>query len=216
MKMTKILPLLILTAALFSCKATKISSSWKANEHVTKPYHNVMVWSILPESDSILRKQIETHLVNDLVKKGYHAISSLDVYKDKAYQKLSPKDIIAEFKSTGVDAVLSIVLLNREKEEKYYPGGYFTQPVNNYGNLDRYSSNVFERVLTPGYYVHTVNYYLESSFFEVKEDKLIYSARTKSFDPFTTDMLAHENGTLIVKDMIRKKIIKEPLPPEEQ
>ncbi len=206
----------MLAIALFSCKATKISSSWKADDHQIKPYHNVMVWSILPESDSSLRKQIETHLVNDLVNKGYHAISSLDVYKDKAYEKLSPNDIVSEFKSTGVDAVISIVLLNREKEENYYPGGYFTQPVNTYGNLDKYYSNVYERVLTPGYYVRTTNYYLESNLFEVKADKLVYSVRTKSFDPFTTDMLAHENGNLIVKDMVRKKIIKNPLPPSEQ
>lgn len=215
MKMTKFITVLLAAAFLISCKATKITSTWKADNHVNKPYHNVMVWSILPESDSTLRKQIETHLVNDLVSKGYHAISSLEVYKEKAYKKLSAKEIIGEFKSTGVDAVMSIVLLNKEKEEKYYPGGFFNQPVNNYGRLDQYYSNVYERVLMPGYYVRTTNYYWESYFFEIKNDKLVYSVHTKSFDPYTTDLLAHENGLLIIKDMLKKKIILNQAPPEE-
>ena len=153
MTLSKIITAVILTATLISCKSTKITSAWKMQDHVNKPYHNIMVWTILPENDSMLRRQIETHLVNDLVGKGYHAISSLDIYQEKAYKKFTPQEIVNEFKSTGVDAVLSIVLLNKEKEEKYYPGGYFNQPANNYGNFDRYYSNVYERVLTPGYYV---------------------------------------------------------------
>ena len=216
MTLSKIITAVFLTATLFSCKSTKISSSWKAENHVYKPYHNVMVWSILPETDSMLRRQIETHLVNDLVSKGYHAISSLEVYKEKAYKKLTPQQIVNEFKSSAVDAVLSVVLLNKEKEEKYYPGGFFNQPVNDYGNLDRYYSNVYERILTPGYYARTTNYYWESNLFEIKTDELVYSVQTKSFDPYTTDLLAHENGLLIIKDMVKKKIIKKPLLPEEE
>lgn len=216
MTLGKIITAVFLTVALFSCKSTRITAAWKAQDHISKPYHNLMVWAILPETDSMLRRQIETHLVNDLVDKDYHAISSLDVYKEKAYKKFSPQEIVNEFKSTGVDAVLSIVLLNKEQEEKYYPGGYFNQPVNNYGNFDKYYSNVYERVLTPGYYVKTTNYYWESNLFEIPAELLVYSVRTKSFDPYTSDLLAHENGLLIIKDMVKKKIIKKPLPPEEE
>lgn len=216
MKLMGLAAICLLAVSLFACKTTKITSSWKAGEHVTKPYRNVMVWSILPETDSVLRRQIETHMVNDLVSKGYHAISSLEVYKEKAYQKLTPTAILDEFKMTGVDAVLSIVLLNKENEEKYYPGGYFAQPVESYGNLNQYYSNVFERMLTPGYYIRTTNYYWESNLFEVQQDKLVYSVKTSSFDPYTTDELAHEKGLLIIKDMIRKKIIIAPTPPDEE
>lgn len=212
----KIILQVTLAAVLLSCNSTKITSSWKNGDQMNKPYHNIMVWAIIPESDSMLRKQIETHLVNDLVNKQYHAISSLDVYKEKAYKKLTPAEILKEFKSTGVDAVLSIVLLNKEKEEQYYPGGYFNQPVNNYGNLDKYYSNVYERVLTPGYYIRTTNYYWQSNLFEVAADQLVYSVQTKSIDPYSTDLLAHENGLMIIKDMVKKKIIKKPLPIKEE
>lgn len=216
MKQTKIITLIFITAFLFSCSSTKITSSWKAENYVTKQYRNIMVWAILPETDSSLRSQIETHLVTDLMSKGYRAFSSLQVYRAKAYKKFSNEEIVNEFKSTGVDALITLVLLNKEKEEKYYPGGYFNQPVNSYGNLNKYYSNVFERVLTPGYYVTATNYYWQSSLFETNTNKLVYSAQTVSFDPHTTNLLAHENGSLIIKDMIRKKIIIPPLQEDEQ
>jgi hypothetical protein len=217
MKIKMIIPAMMATAFIFSCNSTKINSSWKAENTQTKPYHNVMVWGLLTEKDSSLRKQMEIHLVNDLISKGYHAVSSMDVYKVKAYKKLTSAEIVDEFKLTGVDAVITIALLNKEKEEKYYPGGFYNQPANTnmYGNLDKYYSGIYERVYTPGYYITTTTYFWESSLFEVKADKMIYSVQTKSFDPNTTETLAHENGLKIIKDMVKKKVILDVAPKEE-
>ena len=218
MKIKMIIQAMMASAFLFSCSSTKINSSWKAENAQTKPYHNVMVWGLMTEKDSSLRKQMETHLVNDLVSKGYHAVSSLDVYKAKAYKKLAAIEIVDEFKLTGIDAVITIALLNQEKEEKYYPGGFYNQPANTnlYGSLDKYYSGIYERVYTPGYYITTTTYFWESSFFEVKADKMIYAVRTNSFDPNTTETLAHENGLKIIKDMVKKKVILDVAPKEEQ
>ncbi|MBK8521047.1 MAG: hypothetical protein IPL54_09240 [Chitinophagaceae bacterium] len=217
MKITPIISAIITATFIFSCSSTKINSSWKAENVQAKPYHNVMVWGLMTEKDSSLRKQMETHLMNDLIAKGYHAVSSMEVYKSKAYQKLTPKDIVDEFKLTGIDAVITIALLNKEKEEKYYPGGFYSQPPNTnmFGNLDNYYSGIYERVYTPGYYITTTAYFWESSFFEVKAGKMIYSVQTNSFDPNTTETLAHENGIKIMKDMVKHKVILDKAPKEE-
>lgn len=215
MKMFKYLAACLVGTVVFSCSSTRITSSWKEANAVTKPYHNVMVWCFLPEKDSSLRNQVETHFVNDLTDKGYHAVSSVQVYLAKAYKKLAAQEIVDEFKTTGVDAVITLVLLKKEKEESYYQPGVLNQPVNNYDHFDKYYSTVYERVLTPGYYITTTNYFWESNLFEVNADKLVYSARTKSFDPATTETLAHENGVLIIKDMLKKKVILDQMPPED-
>lgn len=207
MKLSKILAAFIALTAMVSCSSTKITSSTKAENAMTKPYHNVMVWGILPEKDSTIRKQIEIHLVNDLIGKGYHAVSSLQVYESKAYKKFTAKEIVDEFKTTGVDVVITLVLLNKEKEDKYYPAGVFNQAVNNNGNLDKYYSTVYEKVFTPGYYISSTSYFWEANLFEVANDAMIYSVRTKSFDPASTEALAHENGIIIMKDMLKKKVI---------
>ena len=101
------------------------------------------------------------------------------------------------------------MLLNKEKEDKFYPTGIFNQSVNSNGNLDKYYSTVYEKVFTPGYYISSTNYFWEADLFEVANNDLIYSVRTKSFDPASTDVLAHKNGLIIIKDMLKKKIIKD-------
>ena len=206
MKINKILIVIFSGAFLFSCSSTKITSSWKAESTSTKIYHNIMVWGILTEKDSSLREKMETHLVNDLAVKGYHAISSSSVFGSRAYKKLSEKEIVEQFKNSGVDAVITIVLLDKSKEEIYVPPGIINNPAA-FDHVDKYYSTVYDKVFSPGYYVTTTNYFWESNLFEVSADKLVYSARTKSFDPSSTEMLGHENGVVILKDMIKKKVI---------
>jgi hypothetical protein len=216
MKLNAAIPLMLLAVILFSCSSTQITSSWKAENAKTKPYHNIMVWGLLTEKDSSIRHQMETHLVNDLISKGYRAFASTDVYRAKADKKLTSAEILDEFKNTGIDAVITIVLLNKEKEEKYYPGGYQNIPTNTYGNLDKYYSTIYEKVFTPGYYITSTTYFWESNLFELPGASITYSVRTRSFDPLTTETLAHENGLQIIKDMVKKKVILDVAPKEDQ
>lgn len=206
MKKNKISILVLSVAFLLSCNSTKIISSWKAENSNTKIYHNIMVWGILTEKDSSLREKMETHLVNDLAGKGYHAISSSTVFGSSAYKKLTEKEIVEQFKNSGVDAVITIVLLDKSKEEVFVAPSIINNPAA-FDHVDRYYSATYNKVFSPGYYVTTTNYFWESNLFEVLADKLVYSVRTKSFDPSSTEMQAHENGISILKDMLKKKVI---------
>lgn len=209
MKYFKLTTVMLVAGLFFSCSNTKLTSSWKASDAVTRPYHNIMVWGILTEKDSALKADMETHLVNDLADRGYHAISSLSVFGTKSYKKLTEKEIVDQFKNSGVDAVITIVLLDKQKEELYVPPSMVNSPAN-YDHVDKYYSAVYDKVFSPGYYVTTTNYFWESNLFEVNRDKLVYTARTKSFDPASANAQAHENGLILIKDMVKKKIITEP------
>lgn len=215
MKTIKLLSTLLAGTLLSACSSTKLTSSWKAADAVTKNYHNIMVWGILTEKDSALKANMEMHLVNDLADKGYHAISSVSVFGSRSYKKLSEKEIVDQFRNSGVDAVITIVLLDKQKEEVYVPPGVINNPVSQ-DHVDKYYSNVYDKVFTPGYYVSTTNYFWESNLFEVNEDKLVYSARTKSFDPSSANMLAHEHGLLLIKDMAKKKLIADQVKKEKE
>ena len=206
MRTGKYIAALLLSLIFLSCSSTKITSSWKAKDHEPKTYHNIMVWGILTEKDSALRSSMETHIVNDLAAKGYHAISSTAVFGSRAYKKLSEKEIIEQFKNSGVDAVVTIALLNKAKEEVYVPPAVVNNPATS-NQVDKYYSAVYDKIYTPGYYMTTTNYFWESNLFEVVKDKLVYSARTRSFNPDSADLLAHENGQLIIRDMTKKKVI---------
>lgn len=216
MKLRTTISAIMITACISSCNSTHLISSWKAEDVKPKAYHNIMVWGLLTEKDSSIRRQMETHLVNDLVSKGYHAVSSTEVYREKAYKKFTSAEILDEFKNTGIDAVITLVLLDKEKEEKYYPSALNNEPMNMYGNLDKYYQTIYEKVFSPGYYISTTTYFWESSLFELPASKITYSVRTKSLDPFTTEKLAHENGLRIITDMVKKKVILDIAPKEDQ
>lgn len=205
MKIPKRLSTLILCILVLGCSSTKLTSSWKAKE-AGKMYHNIMVWGILTEKDSALKANMEAHLVNDLAGMGYHAISSLSVFGARSYKKLTEKEVVEQFKNSGVDAVITIVLLDKQKEEMYVPPGVVNNPVW-YNQVDKYYSNIYDKIFTPGYYISATSYFWESNLFEVNQDKLVYSARTKSFDPASAGRLAHENGLLLIRDMKKKKLI---------
>lgn len=198
---------LLLTLLLFSCSSTKITSSWKAENVTTKPYRHIMVWGILKEEDRLLREKMEMHIVNDLKSMGYDAFSSMSIYGAKAFSRLSSTEIVEQFNHSGVDAVVTIVLLKKEKETIYVPAGVEFNPVNPFYQIDKYYFSIFDKIYTPGYYTTTTKYFWESNLYEVKGDKLVYSVQSKSFDPSSTETLAHENGVSILKDMLKKKVI---------
>lgn len=206
MKTKKAITVILACTFLFSCSNTKLSSSWKAENSSTKIYHNILVWGILTEKDSSLREKMETHLVNDLAGKGYHAVSSFSVFGPGNYKKFSEKEIVDQFKNTGVDAVITMVLLDKSKEQVYVTTGIINNPVA-IDQFNKYYSSTYDKVFSPGYYVTTTNYFWESNLFEVLADKLVYSVKTSSFAPSSIDRLAHESGVTILKDMIRKKVI---------
>lgn len=194
---------------LYSCSSTKLTSSWKAKDAENKTYHNIMVWGILTEKDSTLKSAMENHLVNDLADRGYHAISAAAVFGARSYRKLTEQEIIDQFRNSGVDAVITLVLLDKQKEEVYVPPAILNNPGSAYDRVDKYYSATYDKVFSPGYYVPTTNYFWESNLFEVDQSRRVYSARTKSFDPASANMQAHENGLLLIRDMMKKKVLKD-------
>ena len=42
----------------------------------------------------------------------------------------------------------------------------------------------------------------------MKTQKLVYSVQTKSFEPASLENMAHDYGTLIVKNMVREKVLQ--------
>ncbi|OQP52931.1 hypothetical protein A4D02_21210 [Niastella koreensis] len=56
-------------------------------------------------------------------------------------------------------------------------------------------------------YVTDTKYFWESNLFDVTSRELIYSVQTESFDYNSSDMLAHEYGRHIVKDMVKNQVL---------
>jgi hypothetical protein len=197
--------LLLLTAC---SSSSKITSSWKAPDATSKKYNKILVLALIRENDRTIQENMEKHFVGDLHDLGYNAISSLQEYGPKAFDKMEENEALEKLKNTGVDAVITIVLLDKKKERKYVPGSMMYSPYGfYYGRFWGYRGTLYNRIYQPGYYVSDTRYFWESNLYEMPGQNLVYSAQTQSFDPANSESMGHQYGQMIVKDMAKKKIL---------
>lgn len=191
------------------CSTSKITNSWKS-EHVTEyKFKKILVLGLIRESDRSIQQNMENHLVEDLKQRGYNAESSLKEYGPKAFDKMDEESVIGKLKTTGIDAVITIVLLDKKKERKYVPANIFYTPYGYYYNYFwGYRSTLYQRIYEPGYYVTDTKYFWESNLYDMLTQKLVYSVQTESFNPSSTETIGHEYGKIIVKDMVKKFVLK--------
>lgn len=192
------------------CNSSKITSSWKAPNTPSQQYNRLMVLALVPQTEGSLQEKMENHLVGDLQDMGYDVISALKEYGPKSFDKMDEEAAIAKLQNSGVDAVITVVLLDKKKESNYIPGRLIFSPYGYYyGNFWGYRTALYHRIYEPGYYVTDTKYFWESNLYEMKTQKLIYSVHTESFDPVNASSLGHEYGLLIVSNMLKQKVLQQ-------
>lgn len=193
---------LTLLASLFitACSTTKITSSWKAANLQQKKYNKILVLGLIKDSDRSLQEKMEMHLAEDLKSKGYNAVGSLQEFGPKAFANFTEAEAITRLKQSNIEAVVTIVLLDKQKERNYVPGRMYYSPyVMYYNRFWPYYGTLNYRIYEPGYYVTDTRYFWESNVYDVSTQSLLYSVQTKSFDPANSESLGHEYGKLIIK-----------------
>lgn len=193
---------------LFACSSSRITHSWKSDTTPPKKYNKILVIALNEEKHMEARQQMENHLVGDLKNIGYNAVSAINEYGPKEFRKMSEDAVLDKLQNSGIDAVVTIVLLDKSKERYYVPGNVNFTPYNVYHRrFWGYYTTMYDRIYTPGYYVIDTRYFWESNLFDVAGKELLYSVQTESFDPASSQALAHEYGQLIVKDMVKKQVL---------
>lgn len=191
-----------------ACSSSRITYSWKSQMPPSKKYSKILVLALNGEDHVQARQQMEDHLVGDLKDLGYNAISAMTEYGPKTFRNTTEEAVVDKLQNSGIDAIVTIVLLDKSKERYYVPGNIYYSP---YGIYHRhfwgYYRTMYDRIYTPGYYVINTRYFWESNLFDVTTKELLYSVQTESFEPTSSESLAHEYGQLIVKDMVKKQVL---------
>lgn len=192
----------------WGCGTTSyITSSWKAPGVQPKSYKKMVVLGLIRDADRTIREKMEQHIVGDLKNLGYDAVCSCDEYNPKAFEGLTESQAIDKLRNSGVDAVLTITMLDKEREKYYVPGRITYSPYYVYHNrFYRYYRTMYERIYTEGYYVVNTKYFWESNFYDLSSNQLLYSAQSQSFDPASAESLSHEYGQMIVNDLVKKNV----------
>ena len=209
--MKKLLLLFAISLIIQSCQTSKITKSWSDKDLKSKKYTRVLVLGVFRETDSSLQVKMENHLAKDLKELGYSAFAANEIFPSGTFIKGDTVRARKVISSYEFDAVLTIVLLDKVKEKYYVPGKMVYTPYAGYvDRFDQYYSTMSDRIHTEGYYATETKIFWESNFYDVNEKKLVYSAQTRSFDPGSKETLAHFYGLLLVNNLVKKKILKEP------
>jgi hypothetical protein len=207
--MKKILISTVLIIFFIGCSTSKITNSWKLSNMPVKKFNKIMVIGLIKNNDRDLRGKMENHLVADLAEFGYVGISSLNEYGPKSFENSKEVEVLTKLGNSAVDAVITIVLLDKQKEKYYIPGRVYYSPYTIYQRrFWGYYTTIYDRVYTPGYYREDTKYFWESNFYDIETKELLYSAQTKSFDPGSAESLAHEYGQIILNDMVKQGVLQ--------
>lgn len=194
---------------IIACADVRITHSWQSSSASQNRYNKLLVVGLFTNKDRALREQMETHLQGDLQALGIHAVSAIKLYGPTSFEQTNEDAFLSKIEGDGMDAALTIVLLDRKKEKHYVPGRVYFSPFYSYHTrIGPYWGIMYDRIYSPGYYQSTTRYFWESNIYDLKTKQLIYSVQTETFDPDEASSLAHQYGKVIVNDIKDKNILK--------
>ncbi len=198
---------LLLVAA--GCSTSKTTTSWKADNVINSKYNKVLVMGIMRDADRSGQMNMEIHAVGDLCDLGYKAVSGLQEFGPKAFDNIDEETAVAKLRNSGVDGIITIVLLDKQKEKKYIPANMYASPNGYYFNrFWGYKTAMSQRIYEPGYYATETQYFWESNLYDVNSRKLVYSVQTQSFDSAALVMMGHQFSQNIFKEMVKSNVLK--------
>lgn len=190
------------------CNSTRITSSWNTDSVRPYAFKKIMVLGLIPDYDRALRESMEQHMVFELRNLGYDATCSCDEYNPKTFENMNETTALAQLKNAGVDAVLTVVLLDKQKERYYVPGRVqYTPYFQYYNRFWGYSRTMYGRIYTDGYYTTDTKYFWESNLYSMEKGDLLYSAQSRSFDPSSREQMGNEYAKLITANMVSRNVL---------
>ena len=200
------IPILVLLSA---CSNSRITSSW-VDPYSKTPLKKVMVVALLDDKDRRLKEQMENQLAQELTAQGLSATTAYHDFGPKSFEGMKESEVIKQLRTSGIDGVISIVLLDQSKEKNYVAGNVNYEPQTVFVRTSRfygYYTTIYNRVVTPGYYQTNTNYFFETNLYDVSRNKLLYSAQSETFDPSSVENMAEKHSKAIIKDMKSKAVL---------
>jgi len=202
--MRSILGILALTIFfLTGCSQTKVTSVWVDPEYQGKGIDNIFVVGV--SKDGGLRRIFEDEFVNLFKERNVKATSSYRVLPDKDLQDEQKMDSVV--KESGSDTILMTRIIDIRKDTQYIQPDYvYAPPAHYYGGWHGYYNQAY--MVSPGYTVEYETAVLETNLYDLKSDKLIWSARSDAPTDGKVGKHINDFARSIIKQLAEAKLIK--------
>lgn len=166
------------------CKTTKVISEWDAGRDNIDKRERIAVVAMMPES--LQRLVVEQEIVRVMRKSGRNALVSSDV--PGLSGRLSRETAEPALRAASVDAIIVVFITSGGKGERLERADYYAQMVGSgfYGSGYGYFTPGFTNVYTvregAGFYEQENFVYVETTYFDLVEDRAKWSMITRSKD----------------------------------
>lgn len=201
MKDVKLFHLLMIVFALFflSCATTTVTDVWKDKAYQGKAQKIVV---IMAAKNPDMRNMFEDRFTAELQERGNNAIQSHQII---TMAQLPDKELVnSKIKSAGADTLLISRLVDTKTVDSYMPGPIYVVPDIYYG-WGTYHDIVFAGY---GYTGDVQVAYIETNLYDMKTEKLIWSAHSKTERTEGEQQLINAFIKVMIKKMSSDKIIQ--------
>lgn len=176
--------ILIVSALLLSAcnKSTKVISEWDAGRDSIEKRERIAVVAMMPEA--LQRLTVEQEIVSVLRQAGHNALVSSDI--PGMTGQLSRETAEPALKAASVDAIIVVFITSGGKGERLERADYYAVQVGSgfygggYGYFTPTYTNVYTVVEGGGFYDQENFVYVETSYFDIVDDRAKWSMITRS------------------------------------
>jgi len=193
-------------ALLIGCGGnTTVQNSWKDPTAPSRQFSKVL--NVFLSSESNSRRSAE----DEMSRRIPGSVSSYTVLPDSVLN--STAQAKAYVVSQGFDGAVLIRPVATDKETSYVPGTTYMAPAG-YGTFGGYWGYGWGGAYDPGHYRQDQVVYVESNVYSLTDDKLLWSAKTKTYNPDNIPKMINEIIDGSIAEMQKQGIVTRVRPPQ--
>ena len=198
-------PALLLAVLTAGCATpTQLAGVWKDPAYVGQPGQKVLIVALAQNERN--EKIWESAFAHQLQAAGAQPIAGSTAIAAEA--KSDSTSFKAAVHATSADLLAVTRLLAVDKEQEYVPVTTYYSPAPSYYGYYGYYNSAYSVVHTPGYIQTNTIVKLETNFYDVKMEKLVWSAVTQTINPETAQDAAESVTQALIDDLVAKGVIK--------
>jgi len=188
--------------------STIITGTWD-REDTSEQYDDVLVSALINNVN--MKANLEEAMVRAMSEKGIKASESIDFIPTKFIEDNDQKSkIIDMIRKNGNDAIISLVIVEKDTETRYIPERGRYAPYHHfhyYRTFWDYYDHWRYHFDRDDYYTEQDVYYIETNVYDADSEELVWSAQSKTYEMSHFEDFAEDFANKIVEKLDSENII---------
>ncbi|MCU0374889.1 MAG: hypothetical protein MUF24_06235 [Chitinophagaceae bacterium] len=196
---------------LSACGASNNSTAvWVDREKIQgKTFKKLLV--MVMSGNVNARTMLENSLADAATQKGYTVVKSMDIMPPTFSSGDKPDEALIKekVKASGCDGVVIASLQSKEEQTRYVPGTsrYDMMPYRPWiGSYWGFYGRFYPGIYQPGYYTEDKSYFMQTNFYDLRSDDLLWSVQSEIFNPVSLKGFAKDYTRSVQKQLAKAGI----------